>query len=232
MLADVFWALLNRAEFCSTIDSRDRDRCIDLYRETHECRACLATRLVAAAAGARPVAVGLARAPGRRRRRAIRTRRACILLWMTGGPSQIDTFDLKPGHANGGPFKEIATSVPGLRISEHLPKLAKHGRPPGRRPLDEHQGGRPRPRHVPDAHRPPAEGPIQLPDARLVARQGARTARRRRCRTSSASRPTARFNPAAFGPGFLGPRYAPLDRRRDATSLPAQRPTAPATMPS
>ena len=40
---------------------------------------------------------------------------------MTGGPSQMDTFDLKPGHANGGPFKEIQTTAPGLRISEHLP---------------------------------------------------------------------------------------------------------------
>src|SRR5262249_11537930 len=51
-------------------------------------------------------------------------RRSCILLWMNGGPSQTDTFDLKPGHANGGPYKEIATSVPGIHISEHLPKLA------------------------------------------------------------------------------------------------------------
>src|SRR5262249_31626391 len=54
-------------------------------------------------------------------------RRSCILLWMNGGPSQMDTFDLKPGHANGGPFKEIQTAAPGLRISEHLPKLAKFG---------------------------------------------------------------------------------------------------------
>ena len=53
-------------------------------------------------------------------------RRACILLWMNGGPSQTDTFDLKPGHANGGPFREIQTSVPGIRISEHLPKLARN----------------------------------------------------------------------------------------------------------
>src|SRR5689334_24483671 len=51
--------------------------------------------------------------------------KSCILLWMQGGPSQMDTFDLKPGHANGGSFKEIATSVPGIRISEHLPRLAK-----------------------------------------------------------------------------------------------------------
>src|SRR5262245_3443484 len=52
-------------------------------------------------------------------------KRACILLWMAGGPSQIDTFDPKPGHANGGPFHEIATSASGVRISQHLPKLAQ-----------------------------------------------------------------------------------------------------------
>src|SRR5437763_5783205 len=52
--------------------------------------------------------------------------RSCILLWMSGGPSQMDTFDLKPGHKNGGPFKEAATNVPGIRISEHLPKVARH----------------------------------------------------------------------------------------------------------
>src|SRR5436190_5005171 len=51
--------------------------------------------------------------------------KACILLWMSGGPSQTDTFDLKPGHANGGPFKEIETAAPGVRISEHLPGVAK-----------------------------------------------------------------------------------------------------------
>src|SRR6266498_689617 len=53
-------------------------------------------------------------------------KRSCILLWMNGGPSQMDTFDLKPGHANGGPFKEIDTKVEGIKISEHLPKVAKH----------------------------------------------------------------------------------------------------------
>ena len=33
-------------------------------------------------------------------------RRSCILLWMNGGPSQIDTFDCKPGHENGGEVKD------------------------------------------------------------------------------------------------------------------------------
>src|SRR3954468_14032485 len=54
-------------------------------------------------------------------------KKSCILLWMNGGPSQMDTFDLKPGNVNGGPYKEIATSAPGLKISEHLPKIAKFG---------------------------------------------------------------------------------------------------------
>src|SRR5438552_4121344 len=55
-----------------------------------------------------------------------RRRRSCILLWMNGGPSQIDTFDLKPGHANGGPFQEVQTNVSGIRISEHLPRIPRH----------------------------------------------------------------------------------------------------------
>ena len=52
-------------------------------------------------------------------------KRSCILLWMNGGPSQLDTFDPKPGHENGGAFRADATSVPGIRISEHLPRLGR-----------------------------------------------------------------------------------------------------------
>src|SRR5438046_500613 len=55
----------------------------------------------------------------------VRPKKSCILLWMSGGPSQLDTFDLKPGHANGGPFKPIATRVPGIQISEHFAKIAQ-----------------------------------------------------------------------------------------------------------
>ena len=42
---------------------------------------------------------------------------------MAGGPSQMDTWDMKPGHENGGEFKEIATNVAGLRFSEWLESL-------------------------------------------------------------------------------------------------------------
>ncbi len=46
--------------------------------------------------------------------------KACILLWMDGGPSQQHTFDPKPG----GEFKAVSTSVPGIQIVEQLPKLS------------------------------------------------------------------------------------------------------------
>src|ERR1051325_7553397 len=49
---------------------------------------------------------------------------ACIMLWMGGGPSQFETFDPKPGHANGGETKTIKTAVSGIEISENLPKIA------------------------------------------------------------------------------------------------------------
>ena len=51
----------------------------------------------------------------------------CILIWLSGGPSHLDTFDPKPKAAADirGEFKSIATSVPGLEISEVLPNLAK-----------------------------------------------------------------------------------------------------------
>src|SRR5262249_53460834 len=49
----------------------------------------------------------------------------CTLLWMDGGPSHKDTFDLKPGTKDAGEFKPIPTSVPGIQISEHFPQLAQ-----------------------------------------------------------------------------------------------------------
>src|SRR5262245_48530243 len=54
--------------------------------------------------------------------------KACIVLWMSGGPSQMDTWDLKVDHKNGGSSKETATAVPGLRFSEHLKKLAEQAK--------------------------------------------------------------------------------------------------------
>jgi hypothetical protein len=52
--------------------------------------------------------------------------KSVILLWMTGGPSHIDTWDPKPDRplVNRGPFGTIATKLPGVRICEHLPRMA------------------------------------------------------------------------------------------------------------
>src|SRR4051812_40825855 len=51
--------------------------------------------------------------------------KSCILLWMDGGPSHKDTFDLKPDSKGAGEFKPIKTAASGIEISEHLPKVAK-----------------------------------------------------------------------------------------------------------
>jgi hypothetical protein len=54
--------------------------------------------------------------------------KSCILLFMNGGPPQMDTFDLKPDAPAEvrGDYKPIDTNVPGVRISEKLPMLARH----------------------------------------------------------------------------------------------------------
>jgi hypothetical protein len=51
--------------------------------------------------------------------------KACILLWMQGAQSQLDTWDPKPGTETGGPFKEIETAAREIRICEHLPHSAR-----------------------------------------------------------------------------------------------------------
>jgi hypothetical protein len=53
--------------------------------------------------------------------------RSCILLFLVGGPSHIDTFDPKPNAPENirGPFRPICTNVPGIHLCEHLPRMAK-----------------------------------------------------------------------------------------------------------
>jgi Protein of unknown function (DUF1501) len=53
--------------------------------------------------------------------------KSCILIWLAGGPSHIDTFDPKPDAPKDvkGEFKPIDTSVPNIKISEVYPELAK-----------------------------------------------------------------------------------------------------------
>ena len=56
---------------------------------------------------------------------AARQNKRCILLWMNGGASQIDTFDLKPDRPTGGPVRPIQTNVNGIQVCEYLPRLAQ-----------------------------------------------------------------------------------------------------------
>lgn len=53
---------------------------------------------------------------------------AMIVIHLNGGPSHLDMWDMKPDAPDGirGEFKPIATSLPGVQFSEHLPGLAKH----------------------------------------------------------------------------------------------------------
>src|ERR1700756_4461008 len=52
--------------------------------------------------------------------------RAVIVLWLWGGPSHLDTFDMKPGAPVEfrGPFEPVATAIPGIYVCELLPGLA------------------------------------------------------------------------------------------------------------
>ncbi|MDA7979055.1 MAG: DUF1501 domain-containing protein [Pirellulales bacterium] len=147
------------------------------------------------------LAEGLANAPSRRRH--------CVLLWMSGGASQLDTFDLKPGHANGGPFAEIETSVPGLRISEHLPKLARHGdKLAVCRGLSTSEGDHSRGTFLMHTGFPPG-GPIAYPTIGAALSKELGRSDTDLPNFVSIAQPDF-LNRAAFSPGFLGPRYASL----------------------
>jgi hypothetical protein len=136
-------------------------------------------------------------------------RRSCILLWMNGGPSQIDTFDLKPGHANGGPFRETATNVPGIRISEHLPRVARHmDKMAIVRAMSTREGDHGRGTfYLRSGYLP--QGPIQYPTlGSLVSKEIGAPDLPLPSFVSIA--PYRQFSPAAYTSGFLGPQYAPL----------------------
>jgi hypothetical protein len=116
---------------------------------------------------------------------------------------------LKPGHANGGPFKDIATSVSGIRISEHLPKVAMQmDRMAVIRSMSTKEEDHGRAAFLlRTGYRP--EGPIQYPSiGALISKELGRDDSLLPNFVSIA--PFRQFSPEAYGPGFLGPTYAPL----------------------
>jgi hypothetical protein len=145
-------------------------------------------------------------------------RRSCILLWMNGGPSQMDTFDLKPGHANGGPFKEIQTSIPGIRISEHLPRLGKNMEQVALiRSMRTKEADHGRAAYLMRTGRLPG-GPVQYPTlGSVLSKELGRPDAELPNFVSIA--PYRSLSPAAYGSGFLGPQYAPLVVGENANSV-------------
>ncbi|MGD9855001.1 MAG: DUF1501 domain-containing protein [Planctomycetaceae bacterium] len=138
-----------------------------------------------------------------------RRRRHGILLWMSGGPTQTDTFDMKPGHENGGEFQEIETNVPGVRFSEHLPRLATHADKLAIvRGLSTKEGDHSRGTHLMRTGKPPM-GTTRYPaiGAALSKELGSDELSLPRYVSIA---PYRAFSQEAYGPGFLGPRYSPL----------------------
>jgi hypothetical protein len=136
-------------------------------------------------------------------------RRSCILLWMNGGPSQMDTWDLKPGHENGGTFKAMDTAVPGIQISEHLPKLGEQMKHMAIiRSMSTKEADHGRATFLMRTGAVPV-GPVQYPPlGSLITRELEKPEDEIPGFVSIA--PYRFFSPGSFTPGYLGPRYAPL----------------------
>ncbi len=136
-------------------------------------------------------------------------KRSCILLWMNGGPATIDLWDLKPGHDNGGPYREIDTTAPGLRLGDHLPQMAMWGhRMAVLRSMSTREGEHPRATYLMRTGSLP-QGAIQYPSlGALLSKELGDSSAELPNFVSIA--PQRFFNLDAYGPGFLGPQYAPL----------------------
>lgn len=132
---------------------------------------------------------------------------ACILLWMNGGPSQLETLDPKPDHDNGGPTKAIATKTPGLQLSEHLPQLAQHSEKLAVvRSMSTKEGDHQRATYVARTGRLP-QGPIRYPTFGCLAAK--------ELGGPEDLPPLVTINAQTFfnapqPSGFLGSEYAPL----------------------
>lgn len=150
-------------------------------------------------------------------RAAERTDYRCIVLWMAGGPSQLDTFDPKPGHPNGGPLSAIATRLPGVAFTELLPQLARradalavvrsmHTREGdhGRATVAMHTGQRP-------------GGPLERPVLGAVVAQQL-PVRAEGLPAFVSITPPAVSVREMTEPGFLGPQFAPLVVAADQSS--------------
>ncbi len=138
-----------------------------------------------------------------------RRKRACILLWMSGGPSQIDTFDPKPGQPTGGPLGVIRTATPGIQVTELLPRVAQQMKHLAViRSLSTKEGDHGRATyHLRTGY--VQQEPVQYPTlGSLVTKELGDAQADLPGFVSIASR--RGLNDGGFGAGFLGANFAPL----------------------
>jgi len=137
----------------------------------------------------------------------VRSAKACILLWMPGGPSQLETLDPKQGRPNGGPTRAIATSVPGIAIAENLPKLAERMSDFSIiRSMQTGEGDHGRATQLMLTGYKPTGAPIEYPVLGSMVAQ--------RLYDEKSELPSyvsvAPFRLSELGSGFLGPKFSPL----------------------
>jgi len=133
--------------------------------------------------------------------------KACILLWMPGGPSQMETLDPKPGHVNGGPTKSIKTSVVGIHLANNLPSVAKQMNDIAViRGMKTREGDHGRATQLMMTGYKPMGGALDYPVL------GSMVAHRLQAKSSQLPGfvSISPFRIGELGPGFLGPKYAPL----------------------
>ncbi|HEY3789831.1 MAG TPA: DUF1501 domain-containing protein [Urbifossiella sp.] len=130
--------------------------------------------------------------------------KSCILLWMSGGPSHKDTFDLKPQSKGAGTFKPIQTSAPGIEISEHLAKTAtvmNHGVVV--RGMSTPEGAHARASYNLHTGYREGQGGLVYPSLGSIVA----------CETGKPESSVPAFvsiGNRSYGSGFIGPKYQPL----------------------
>ncbi|MCS6977982.1 MAG: DUF1501 domain-containing protein [Gemmatales bacterium] len=132
-----------------------------------------------------------------------RDRKSLIILWMGGGPSHMDLWDMKPDSPNGGAFKPMKTAVSGIEICEHLPILASQAKHLAIvRSLVTNEGSHERGTYL--LHTAYAQNPaIDFPSIGSIVNQQLTPKELAIPGFISVGRP-------AEGPGFLGMAYAPF----------------------
>src|SRR5262245_8774702 len=129
--------------------------------------------------------------------------KSCILLWMSGGPSQFETLDPKPGAETQGPTKAIPTSVPGIQIAEHWPRTATVMKDLAViRSMSSKEGNHGRATYLLHTSYPPSGGIVHPGFGSIVAQQ---------LGDEKFELPHfVSISGASVGPSFLGVRYAPF----------------------